>query len=680
MQCQNCSAPLPDQASFCNVCGTSQAAVVLCPQCGASLKPGQKYCIQCGAEASATRATTGNGDQKAVPPAPARGRSNRLPMLIGLVALLIIVAGAAGTLLLLKQRDESQRAVAQAAVVEQWQAAQSALTAGDPEKALGLIADIRLRDANFEPTAVKSLRITACTNLAQAAEGAADVSAAQGWWDCVLEEDPASSAARRGSQAAQDYLAGQAAWNAQNYAGAIAAWQPIYAAQPDYADLKTKLYDAHIAHGGALCAQQNLQDGQAQFAAARTIDLNRPEADAHLAPCQPTPTPTPTPLPGPHLAVVANTTVLRVRAGPGPGYLVLGRLEANTTVTITGRTEDAAWVAIQADASRRGWVSTEFLTSSDPFTAAPVQAAPPLLKSVQVAQALQDFSPEQGYRSWYYLISESAGSLKFKQMPWDGGSWWRWCCDARYDPRMRISDNGMYPSRAHDVAREWVSPYEGSLRISGRAYKDGRGGNGVNLRIVHKETTVWQVDLNGSDTTGTRFDVSINAQPGDVIYFIANARNDDRDDNTVFEPLIELQHTDGADQSPPVGWADKPTLPTPTPTSRPAAALCFEPRVRHYEEHKGCCAEVAGLVYNLQGKQFGPRGALVRIEGPPATNRYVREFGVDAGGGYSITALTVDTYTIWLKGTNIRSPKFEVKYPDWAKIRILVDFYQVVCH
>ena len=118
MQCQNCSAPLPDQASFCNVCGTSQAAVVLCPQCGASLKPGQKYCIQCGAEASATRATTGNGDQKAVPPAPARGRSNRLPMLIGLVALLIIVAGAAGTLLLLKQRDESQRAVAQAVVFE----------------------------------------------------------------------------------------------------------------------------------------------------------------------------------------------------------------------------------------------------------------------------------------------------------------------------------------------------------------------------------------------------------------------------------------------------------------------------------------------------------------------------------------------------------------------------------
>lgn len=681
MQCQNCSAPLPDQARFCNACGTPQTATITCRQCGASLKSGQKYCIQCGAAVSAARAATEVGDQKPRPPAPARGRSSRLPILIGLVALLIIAAGSAGTILWLQQRNERQQAATErAAITAQWQAAQAAVAAGDYQKTLGLIADIRLRDATFEPTAVKSLRMAACTGLAQGAEQGADIAAAQRWWDCVLEEDPNDSEARLGRERSTAYLTGQNAWATQDYPGAIAAWQPIYAARPDYADLKTKLYDAHTAQGDALCAQKNLPDGQAQFAAARIVDLNRPEADAHLASCQPTPTPTPTPLPGPHLAVVANTTVLRVRAGPGPGYLVLGRLDANTTVTVTGRTNDAAWVEIQADGARRGWVSTEFLSSSYPFLAAPVQAPPPLLKSVQVAQALQDFSPEQGYHGWYYLISETAGSLKFKQMPWDGSSWWRWCCDAAYDPRMRISDNGMYPSRAHDVAREWVSPYEGALRISGRAYKDGRGGNGVNLRIVHKETTVWQVDLNGSDTTGTRFDVSINVQPGDVIYFIANARNDDGDDNTVFEPLIELQHADGADQSPPVVWADKPAPPTPKSISPPALALCFEPRVRHYEEHKGCCAEVAGLVYNLQGKPFGPRGALVRIEGPPATNRYMREFGVDAGGGYSITALTVDAYTIWLKGSNIRSPKFEVKYPDWAKIRILVDFFQVVCH
>ena len=429
MQCQFCSARLPDQARYCNVCGTQQTAVKTCPQCGARQKPGQQYCAQCGA---AVGVATKRGQDSIGAAIAAWGAVNLFPALIGLLAFLTVIACLTG-ILLLRQQNERRRADERTALATQWQAAQVALTAGDPEKALGLITDIRLRDANFEPTAVKSLRIAACMNMTQAAEGAADISAAQKWWDCVLEEDAASSAGRRGHQAAGGYLTGQAAWNVQDFAGAIAAWQSVYEAQPAYADLKTKLYDAYIAYGDALCAQRNLQDGQAQFATARNIDVNRPEADAHLASCQPAPTPTP--------------------------------------------------------------------------TLAPIPSA---------------------------------------------------------------SEKPMPPTPS-------------------------------------------------------------------------------------------------------------PT-PIPTPTSRPAPTLCFEPRVRHYEEHKGCCAEVAGLVYNLQGKQFGPRGALVRIEGPPATNRYVREFGVDAGGGYSITALTVDTYTIWLKGTNIRSPKFEVKYPDWAKIRILVDFYQVVCH
>ena len=75
----------------------------------------------------------------------------------------------------------------------------------------------------------------------------------------------------------------------------------------------------------------------------------------------------------------------------------------------------------------------------------------------------------------------------------------------------------------------------------------------------------------------------------------------------------------------------------------------------------------------------GPRGAVLHIEGPPATDRYMREFGVDAGGGYNVTALSTSKYTIWLKGANIRSRQYTVEYPDWAKIRIIVDFYQVAC-
>ena len=85
------------------------------------------------------------------------------------------------------------------------------------------------------------------------------------------------------------------------------------------------------------------------------------------------------------------------------------------------------------------------------------------------------------------------------------------------------------------------------------------------------------------------------------------------------------------------------------------------------------------MVFNRQGQPFAPRGAVVRIEGPPGRNQYVREFAIAADGGYNVTALSVNPYTIWLKGPGIRIAQFAVTFPDLANIRELVDFYQTPC-
>jgi len=272
-------------------------------------------------------------------------------------------------------------------------------------------------------------------------------------------------------------------------------------------------------------------------------------------------------------------------------------------------------------------------------------------------------------------------------MPFDSDGTYRWCCNASYSAAMRIWSAGAYPSQRNDAVRLWVSPYDGELRISGVAHKEARfgaGGNGVLVLILQNTTLLWENTLGSSEAAAANFDVSALSKAGDEFYFVVNARGDDFGDSTIFDPTIELLHPEGADMPAPERWAETAqeaaaAAPTPAPTKPPAAALCFEPRLRHYEEHKGCCAEVAGLVYNRQGQPYGPRGAAVHIEGPPATDRYMRDFGVDAGGGYTITALSVDKYTIWLKGPNIRSKQYAVEYPDWAKIRIIVDFYQVAC-
>ena len=134
-------------------------------------------------------------------------------------------------------------------------------------------------------------------------------------------------------------------------------------------------------------------------------------------------------------------------------------------------------------------------------------------------------------------------------------------------------------------------------------------------------------------------------------------------------------------------------FPRVTPTVTPVAAtptrfqtslppvqlLCFAPKLRHFEAHFGCCAEVAGLLYNSRGQPFDLRGAFMRIEGPPAADQYVREFAIAADGSYNITALSTVDYTIWLKGPNISSQKYEVRYTDPNNIRAIIDFHQVDC-
>jgi len=716
MQCPACKTTLPDGARFCNVCGAAISPPMTCAQCGQPVKPGQKFCMSCGAPV--VPPTTGpvsttpaapeplrSGPGPGIPASPAAApvplaRRRRWPLWLiplALVAALVVVAVALDLPGRLAQGPAARgtriaNAPGTTAGPEAlWRQAQERQSAGAWEDVLALLTQLRAAEggASYRPAEVSGLLATACTNLARQAEQKPDPVAAGAYWACVLQERPDDAAAIAGQRHADLYQRGQAALAAGRYPQAIAAWDELHRAAADYADVADRLYLAYIAYGEALCATgmpADIQEGRRQYGLARGLAPARPEAVEKLRACQlptPTPLPTATPLPGPHLGVIADVENLRVRSGPGGGYFVLGKLAAGDAVTITGRTADATWVQIAVAPDRQGWVSSEYVKANFPLEGAPIVGTPPLPQRLVVAQASADFSGQQGFRDWFYLISTAPGSLQFTRMPWDGDHWYRWCCDMNYNPQMRISDAGAYPSRSHDVARLWVSPYEGQLHIYGTARKEvgaGRGGNGVLVRIIQNKDVLWEHSLGGYDTTGAGFDLTVRAKSGDEFYFIVNALGNDTADNTVFDPTIELVHPEGVDAPAPVRWAETTqAIPSSGSASVPAAALCFEPRLRHYEEHKGCCAEVAGLVYDGQGRLYGPRGAVVHIEGPPAAQRYVREFGVDASGGYNITALSVDRYTIWLKGPNIRSKQYVVEYPDWAKIRIIVDFYQVAC-
>ena len=46
--CPNCSKKLPDNAKFCDACGTRLSIDAACPACGAPAVPGAAFCEQCG--------------------------------------------------------------------------------------------------------------------------------------------------------------------------------------------------------------------------------------------------------------------------------------------------------------------------------------------------------------------------------------------------------------------------------------------------------------------------------------------------------------------------------------------------------------------------------------------------------------------------------------------------------
>lgn len=144
------------------------------------------------------------------------------------------------------------------------------------------------------------------------------------------------------------------------------------------------------------------------------LDLTRQfaaqfKSGASLAPAvsQPAPTVTPTTSPkAPPLGTDQRLTtdILRVRAGPGTDYEILGRLRQGAVIDILARSEDGDWLQIAyPDVVSPGWVAAEFVAPRDGLDSF-ITAAPPPHGSITAAASEDnaDSSPEESvYPVWY---------------------------------------------------------------------------------------------------------------------------------------------------------------------------------------------------------------------------------------------------------------------------------------
>lgn len=98
----------------------------------------------------------------------------------------------------------------------------------------------------------------------------------------------------------------------------------------------------------------------ATFAPTATIEPTE-------APPTETPQPTATPLP----PVATTRIIVNVRAGPGAGFPLLGKLQRGVSMEILGKSEDSLWWQIAFE-DKRGWIAADFTDISGGTRGVPV--------------------------------------------------------------------------------------------------------------------------------------------------------------------------------------------------------------------------------------------------------------------------------------------------------------------
>jgi hypothetical protein len=132
--------------------------------------------------------------------------------------------------------------------------------------------------------------------------------------------------------------------------------------------------------------------------------------------------------------------------------------------------------------------------------------------------AANDFSAVQGTRQWreqYYQPDRGWADIT----PYDDANQ-RWGANG-YVSRFALAPDA---SATAAVARAWVAPNSGTIRIRGRLLKEVLGGDGVTARITRNGSQIWPVSagaqpVGGTDQSGYDTNATLTVQAGDTIRF-----------------------------------------------------------------------------------------------------------------------------------------------------------------
>lgn len=222
---------------------------------------------------------------------------------------------------------------------------------------------------------------------------------------------------------------------------------------------------------------------------------------------------------------------------------VIDKVSRGTFWFGAGHSSDATYIvrAVSGDGVRSGNVAVLLASGgvSGPSTPPPT---PPT-----VTQLSSAFGLVQGANNWAYLQRDvrSSSTLYLTNMKADGPNS-RWVGDEAYTLAFA---GALSPQAPHDAVVKWFAPTAGTVRVSGKASlaQAGQGGDGTTITIAaggevpsYLGDVLWGPHaLPGNSSGEVSFDLTLEVNAGDAIYFIAAQNDDHYFDVTNWDPKIE---------------------------------------------------------------------------------------------------------------------------------------------
>jgi len=144
------------------------------------------------------------------------------------------------------------------------------------------------------------------------------------------------------------------------------------------------------------------------------------------------------------------------------------------------------------------------------------------------------FSSVQGGGNWFY---QEWDGTTYRNLSWNSSTnYW-----VGSHPFNLIAPGALHPNQ-YDSVLKWEAPKTGIVRITGKAAKGNKCGDGVNIRILKNGTLVWPSngwkEIAPNDDRGIDIQTEVGILEGDFLYFIVNKKGNFDCDLTNWDPIL----------------------------------------------------------------------------------------------------------------------------------------------